>query len=53
MVTYDFEKPIVEHETRIADLRKYAQEAQIDERRREVRPPECANRRTCDKHPVE
>ena len=30
MTTYDFEKPIVEHENRIADLRKYAQEAQID-----------------------
>ena len=30
MTTYDFEKPIVELETRIAELRKFAQEAQID-----------------------
>jgi len=30
MIAYDFEKPIIEHENRIADLRKYAQEANID-----------------------
>jgi len=30
MITYDFEKPIVELETRIAELRKYAEEVQID-----------------------
>jgi acetyl-CoA carboxylase carboxyl transferase subunit alpha len=30
MITYDFEKPIVELESRIAELRKYAEEVQID-----------------------
>lgn len=30
MIAYDFEKPIVEHENRIAELRKYAQEAKVD-----------------------
>jgi len=30
MTAYDFEKPIIEHENRIAELRKYAQEAKID-----------------------
>jgi len=30
MTAYDFEKPILEHENRIAELRKYAQEAKID-----------------------
>ena len=30
MITYDFEKAIVELEQRIAELRKYAQEANID-----------------------
>lgn len=30
MMTFDFEKPLVEHEKKLADLRAYAQEAHID-----------------------
>lgn len=30
MITFDFEKPLVEHEKKLAELRAYAQEAHID-----------------------